>query len=324
MAKDAIIILEKLRCITSAAEGRREPYIWPALLRIDDDTLMSAHKVAIVTGQDARHVIKDSMQAGETVAIPGSVGMLGTRFEDDLSILRLILVVVLLEEDETPESAIEAGFQAFSSELRAAVADNLFALSQASEEEERAIIETIKTRVNDRVTSAEEDQLSWWAKTKILGGKLTPDYMLGFASIDFGKEIPPTPRPITLAFEFIPRILGQPIGEVKFEIQGQFLIRPLPINQCQPQVDAVKAAEAVINMIEQEIRDLQAQLQGNGDDNGDEPPLPKSYINGEIRRLREEEIPPAEANLEKARRALQACRTFLRTGQVKPGDVATA
>src|SRR5512143_790286 len=117
MATDAIVTLETLRCTALInTEKRTEPYIWPALIRIDDNTLASSGLVSLTAPilGNARVVIKDSMRAGESASIPGSVGILRARFEDNLAIHRLILVVALWENDETPESAMEAGFKAFN------------------------------------------------------------------------------------------------------------------------------------------------------------------------------------------------------------------
>jgi hypothetical protein len=202
MATDAIIVLERLRCIReSDVTGGSEPYIWPALLWIDDNTLATPSLVGMTAPAlgNARVVIKNDMRAGQIADIPTSVGVLRVRFEDGLSIRRLILAVAVWEEDETPEAAMRAGSQAFSSELRAAIADNLFALSQASGEELDAIIETIKTRAKDRVKSAIENGLTAWQKARVFLGTLNLDDIIGS---DFRNFPDLLPTPITLAFPF--------------------------------------------------------------------------------------------------------------------------
>jgi hypothetical protein len=93
----------------------------------------------------------------------------------------------------------------------------------------------------------------------------------------------------------------------QYEIQGQLQVRPVVVDRCQAKVAAVNAAQAVVNDIEAEISALQAQLQGQGE----EPPLPKSFIIAEIKRLREEELKPAMEALKQARAALQACRDWI-------------
>ena len=120
MATNAIVLLERLHCLKLInTETRTEPYIWPALIRIDDNALTTPDLVAMQTPApgSARLVIKDSMRAGETASIPSNVGILRTRFEDNLMTRRLILVVALLENDETPEDAMQAGFKAFNNDL---------------------------------------------------------------------------------------------------------------------------------------------------------------------------------------------------------------
>jgi len=299
VAIDSIITLERLRCTREKdASGHSEPYIWPALLWIDDTTLSEPRDNPILVGVitpalgTARVVIKNDMRAGQTADIPTSVGMLRVRFEDGLTIRRLILAVALWEEDETPEAAMRAGFQAFSSELRAAVADNLFALSLASEEELDSIIETIKTRVKDRVKSAIENSLTGWQKARVFLGTLNLDDIIDSNFRNF-PDPHVTPSTFTLAF----RSGSSDI----YEIQGNLQVRPVRVDRCQFQINAVKAAQSAVDAVEEEIQGLQAELQ-------DAPPAQKPFILSEIKRIREEELPIAIAALEYARRELQRCR----------------
>lgn len=292
MATDAIITLESLRCISeSDGTGQSEPYIWPVLLWIDDNTLATSLLVGVtapVLG-DARVVIKKDMSAGEIADIPASVGVLRVRLEDGLMTRRLILAVALWEEDETPDDAMRAGFQSFSSELRAAVADNLFALYGASEEEQNTIIETIKIRVTNRVRSAIEDGLTGWQKARVLLGTLNLDDII---NSDF-KNFPNHETPITLAFR-----AG---SSNNYEIQGSLLMRPVRVDLCQAKINAVQTAQIAVDGIDGEIRALQAELRQAS-------PSDKPRIIMEINNLREEELPILVEALENARRALQACR----------------
>lgn len=296
MATDAIIVLERLRCIReSDGTGHSEPYIWPVLLWIDDNTLATPALVGVTAPAlgNARVVIKNDMRAGQAADIPPSVGVLRVRFEDTLTIRRLILAIALWEEDETPEAAMRAGFQAFSSELRAAVADNLFALSQASDEEQDAIIATIKTRVKDRVKSAIENGLTGWQKARVFIGTLNLDDIIDSAFKSFPDLFP---APITLTF-------GAGSSN-DYEIQGKLEVRPVRVDRCQSQVNAVKAAQSVVDGIDAEIKALQTELQHAS-------PAEKPFIIAEIKRIREEDLADAMAALDAARRALSICRSRL-------------
>jgi hypothetical protein len=118
-----------------------------------------------------------------------------------------------------------------------------------------------------------------------------------------------------MRFEAKGKILGSIETFSKYEIHGQLQLRPVIIERCQVQINAVNAAQEVVNGIEAEISDLQAQLRGEDD----EPPLPKEFILAEIDRLREELVLAVEA-LSDARAALRFCRA--RQGVVGgPGDV---
>lgn len=321
MATEAILFLEQLRCVKLLnTESRTEPYIWPVLIRIDDNTISTPQLVSVISPAlgNARVVIKDSMRAGETAAIPVSVGTLRTRFDDNLTTRRLLLVVALLENDETPEAAMRAGFQAFVSEVGLAIADNLLALSSADADEEKALIDVIQKRVTGRVKSATENALTAWEKAKILAGILNLDDAMGSAFTSFGKPSLVS-APVSLAFETKSSILGIPT-QSQYEIQGRLQVKPVVVSRCQPQINAVAAAQTAVHDIESEIAGLQAQLQGQGD----EPPLPKAFIVAEIRRIREEELGPAMQALQQARADLQACRDRGRVvGSIEVGGVLT-
>lgn len=327
MPSDAIVSLEQLRCLTlKNTESRTEPYIWPALLRIDDNTLATEPNLMVLSAPllgSARVVIKDSMRAGEVAAIPGSVGLLRTRFEDNLETRRLVLVVALFENDETPESAVRDGFRAFKDELPLAISERLFDLVAADEaedeEESDRITGEIRKRLEDRVRSAIRNGLSGFEKAKVLAGILNLDDPAGSTFKSFGKGgLGPTA--ITLTFEAKRRLLGQLESVSKFEIQGQLLLRRVIIDRCKSRVEAVNDAQSIVNGIQQEIESLQDQLQGQGDG----PDLPKPFILQEIRRLREEELGPALEALEDARAALKACRDLpVLTQETRAGGVIT-
>lgn len=158
MLTEATVTLERLLCLReSDGSGHSEPYLWPALVSIDD-----ALNVGITTprGDLARVVVRNDMRAGEIFDIPAGVGALSRR--TDSSFRAVILVVALWEMDETPTDAMTAGFRAFASTLRAEIADKLAALGSVDEDEKAQAVEEIKKRVARRVESAIKDESSWW------------------------------------------------------------------------------------------------------------------------------------------------------------------
>src|ERR1044072_9408333 len=303
MATDAIIVVENLKCIReSDGTGHSEPYIWPVLIWIDDDTLATPALVGVTAPAigNARVVIKDDMRAGQVADIPASVGILRVRLDDNQRVRQLILALALWENDETPEKAMRDGYQAFSSELGRAVADNLLALNGATTPEQRKpIIDEIKRRVKAKVESAIRDGLTGSQKVRVFLGTLNLDDIV---SSDFKSFPQLLSQSFSLAFAS-----DENPPSNRYTIEGRLRAVPVVVDPCAAQAARVREAQAAVDGIENEIKDLQAQLRGQREP-GD-PPLPKAFIIAEIKRIREEELPPAEAALREARPALSICRS---------------
>lgn len=297
MPTDTIIALQRLLCIREDdGTGHSEPYIWPAAVWIDDNTLATPDLVDVAAPAlgSARVVIKNDMRAGETAEIPLTVGRLRRRLEDGMIIAELILVVTLWEEDETPENAMGAGFTSYVSELRAALKDNLLALSSANEEEAKAIIANIKTRVSDRVRSAITDGLTTFEKIQVLIGTLNLDDPVGSEIASFRNVLEmPSSSAITLTFQ-------AGLSDA-YEIQGDIQVQAVQVDRCQAELNAVKAAKSEVDNIEKAIQELKNQA-------AQASPSEREIIKAEIKRLREEELPLAQEAIEDARRALRACQ----------------
>ena len=311
-AHDAIVTLETLRCLElTDLERRAEPYVWPALIWVDSATIVNPEQpilVGTISEGEARRVVKSNMGVGETAPIPPSVRTLRVRFDPTVDEKHLIVVVGLLENDETPFRAIRAGFRAFVSALRAEVTSHLAALDTASDEERDAIIDEIKEQVSAAVDSAVRANLTGSDKFEVFVGTLDPDDTLGagFVALDNAEIVS---GPMSVAIEQTGR-LKPPLPPVptrsRFEIRGRLRIQPVVIDPCQKQVQAVNDAQAVVTAITGQIEELQDQLTGGADDVGSAPPEGIVQL---IRQLREDELRPAEAALEAARAALVRCRT---------------
>lgn len=295
MPRDAFITLEQLRCIReSDGTGHSEPYIWPAIVWIDDNTISTPGLVGMTSSilEHARVVIKDDMRARQVASIPASVGSFRIRFEDNLDTFHLFIVVALWEEDETPNKAMRAGFQVFAPELRAAVRDNLLSLNQASEEERAVIIESIKDRVRDKVKSAISDGLTGWQKVRVGLGTLNLDDIVASTHASFDSL---QNRSFTMTF--------RSGTDQHYEIDGSIRLRPVVLDRCQALVDAVQAAQGVVNGVEAEIEALQEELQNAS-------PGQKPFLIQEIKRLQNEDLVQAMEALDEARQALLRCRNM--------------
>ncbi|QJW90599.1 hypothetical protein HNV11_15015 [Spirosoma taeanense] len=296
MATDAIVTLERLRCIReSDGSGHSEPYIWPVLIWIDT-TNGQVNTADLVLG-NARIVIDHDMRAGQVVLIPSSVNTLRVRFTDDPQRFTFIISVVLWENDETPEDAMRAGFKAYTSELRAAIIANLLALqaAQGNPAEEEAVKATIEKRVKDKVEAGIKGALTTGQKIRIALGTLNMDDVVGSDSENLGAiSTLATTKPFTLAFR-------NKSGSESYEIEGNLAVKPVPVDLCQAQVDAVKAAQAAVDGVRNEIRQLQAELH-------DASPQQKPGIIAMIKKLQQDDLADANTALQKAKQALQACR----------------
>jgi len=195
MTTETVMILEHLHCIREKDETpHSEPYIWPALLWIDGTTAENPNRVGITAlpSNRARVVIKEEMRPGESADIVSSVGVLSAPVEEGF--LAMVLVVVLLEKDETPRVAVTAGFKAFSSELQAAVDHHLEDLFNPKEREQA--IRAITAQVTKKVFLTIVENQSWW-------DLLTADQddVIGFDTVILERlPDPSASTPVSLAF----------------------------------------------------------------------------------------------------------------------------
>lgn len=311
MVTQAIVVLETLHCIREsdlAGTSHSEPYIWPFLGIITSNSFETTPTAAIIS--DSRNVIKSEMRAGDISPIPYPLNTLIANFQDDQTNRQLILVVGLWEQDDTPVSAVQAGYQAFLDELQAAIGSNLLTLSQADDATQKTIIEKIKTSVYNKVYSAEEGKLSAWEKTKVYLGWLNLDDFMGS---DFKRFPDLTPTSFTLSLKgFAGDLIIQNSGSpnqtatnppVEYEINGSLRIQPVVVNVCQTQIDAVNAAQAALTGLQDQIQSLQLQLQHA-------TPQEKSGIIAEIKQINTVQIPPAQTTLDNAKAALEKCKAL--------------
>ncbi len=296
MTVESIVNLKTLTCQKETdASGHSEPYIWPALLKIDSDTLATDRLLDVITptfGHE-RVPIHNGIRTGDTVPIPRSVGQLKASFEEDQQIHRLILIVTLLEEDETPEDSVQAGFREYADALADEIRENLFALSTAQEDDRKQIIEGIKANVRKRVESAIRDSLSSFEKVKVLIGTLNLDDVVSNEFRSFNDPLTSTSPDFTLTFT-----KG---STERYTIEGELSTKEVPEETCVREQRAVAEARKAMKSIETLIESLQAQLRNA-------PSPQKAALIKQIRKLKSEDLAKAEARFNAALKTLKLCR----------------
>lgn len=194
---DVKLKLNNLHCFDEGdGIGSAEPYLWTVFFKIDGDTTqvntsLALQGTATVVGTPGNHgdLPNHDVDPGENVPIPASLGEFNTRlkpiplqqpiggFKEVGGVMGVI--TVLMEEDNTPNSAIAKGHNA----LNKAVQDSLNALiptlNFAHQEPSDAEIEAMKKKIGDTVTKAIKDDVSVW------------DWLGGFGNMDdkIGSEV---------------------------------------------------------------------------------------------------------------------------------------
>jgi hypothetical protein len=181
MPVDAIITLQELQCVKQGRGSKgSSAYIWPAMVVVDLNPFLI--NVVPPVG-DPRVVIQADMQAGQSAAIPDSVGVLERNLDSsDLTQHRVLLVIALWEELDTPENVVDAGYQAFDSALGSAIQANIAQLASTNPSDQKAAIAAVKAAINSAVTAAIENTLSGWQKFEIWLGNLQVDHLIDSSS----------------------------------------------------------------------------------------------------------------------------------------------
>jgi hypothetical protein len=179
MSANAIITLQQLQCIKQDRGSKgASAYIWPAMVVIDLNPFLIT---VVPPSGDPRVVIQADMQGGQSAAIPGAVGVLARILDSsDLTQHRVLLIIVLWEELDTPENVVDAAYQAFDSSLGPAIQANIAQLANPSDE--KVAIAAIQAAVNKAVTAAIENTLSAVQKIEILLGSLQLDHLIDSSS----------------------------------------------------------------------------------------------------------------------------------------------
>lgn len=182
----ASIRLDNLHCIAERDADGSTPYLWFALLLIDDDTLASGALVAetgfAAAPTGARIPIGRNIKTGDDVPIPAEMDRhYGARVRPGQAHRDLLIITALWKQRDTPFDAMLAGYLKFLDGVPAAVAANLIGLSDPNPVTQQATIDTIQATIQSQIQSAIESKLSTWDKLLIWSGLAHPDAIIGSA-----------------------------------------------------------------------------------------------------------------------------------------------
>jgi hypothetical protein len=230
------VVLQELACLQLPDSTGRKPYLWPALVSIDDFTITTPIPVGITAPnmQDVSAPLTTNMHAGDAIPIPAPVGNVGTySFEVGPEAPansvgnNLILVVVLFENHDFEEAVIAAGYTVFQAALQAAMADHLATLRSDT----KNAIDDITSVVNAAVTTAFDNALPAHGGTIDITGLLNlglnfkPDVEIS-SNHEFWSGVKTT-SDFTLLFTNKDPTVVDPTATV-YAVRGQLQVGTLP------------------------------------------------------------------------------------------------
>jgi len=137
----------------------------------------------------AHNVLKRGMKPGDSLMIESTVGVMTRLFDDPLTNFIIILTVGMFHDNETPDNAVTAGYDAFQSTLKDEIKSHLVALNSP----DQSVVDQARQQIADAVaaaiTSAISNSLSIVQKGEVAIGILTLDSEIGSASTSFSNLV---------------------------------------------------------------------------------------------------------------------------------------
>ena len=275
--------LKTITCRSQTEGNGSEPYLWVNVLTASG-TDLQFHAVS-----PARQDLAVNMKTGTSASIPAATGWWGMNFENDAefnSLSAVVLLIALMEHDETPLAAIQKGRQAFDAEIRSKInIGTLLTIRGAQSDADReAIIAPIRDSVRNKVTSAIGSVLSVW---DLIFKDL--DISLGFGFAAFEQPFKPL-DPISIRI--------QSDGNI-FDVSGELRVSVVRPEICELEREHLRQTKTKMGDLIDRIHFLQARL-------GDASPVEKPWIIQQIRK-QQEELELATTEHEAATAALQRC-----------------
>jgi hypothetical protein len=181
---DVEVRLEKIQCLDEGdGPGKAEPYLWTVFFKIDGETCkvnaalrLEGRATVITTSGNHGDLLRDEVDAGDNVPIPSTLGLMQTRLKPiyldapfEVGGKRIDRVagvvgclVILLEEDYTPNDAIARGHEALNQAVQRELDNLIPTLGFSHQEVTDADIDEISNRIGDAVTAAIEANVTVW------------------------------------------------------------------------------------------------------------------------------------------------------------------
>lgn len=252
-------------------QGGSEPYLWITFFKMKDhlsaaelfDFVQPLDVITKPQTMDFRELFPNNVGDGITIDIPPQVGVWQDKMDLSAPYAMLGCVVVLMEEDETSNKAIQAGFDEYretiASELNVLIKARLAKLdtSALSDDEITALEEKVQLAVESEI----KDNLGLWEKIR---GSARQDDSLGVSYIVLmGSQIQSNPN------IHLPAIIERvSLGNISaitqsYELAGALQITNIPLptfDPCASHKTAVADKQKEMDAASALIRGLQQQL----------------------------------------------------------------
>lgn len=207
MTRDILTVrieLDNIHCFDEGdGWGNAEPYLWPVFFKIDgstcsvNDSLMLTG-TATVEGTHGEHgnLNNTDVDAGDTVSIPGSVGIWESTLQPipgPPSLQSLVpdvpgvagVVVVLMEEDNVSDSGAIAGYNALVSSIKTSLDNVVPTLGFTQQDINDAQIAAMQQAVSNAVSNAVQSSQGFFAN---LWSWVNPDDQIGSEIFRFNHD----------------------------------------------------------------------------------------------------------------------------------------
>ncbi len=313
----ATIEVPSLHCTEQFDEhGNSEPYLWFAYFFADATSLQPQAEdpvsVFVPDIADTRALFPD-VANNQDVDIPPEIGVFEVKLEGTaFNVAMLGVLAVLMEEDDTPDDAIAAGYKEFRKalhrELNRHVSEN--GLVPPNDDQKEEIVDAVRSSVKDAIA----DELGFFE-----GLCDNQDDNIGFSlAIFFGADLKEPPAPTVKVFElpaidadafaikftngFPPQFQIVKVGHHHYEfVRPQLKLRKVEPAFCVKDLELVNETLVRLQALRGRVDKLKVQLAKAAESK-------KPEIRRKIGDLKKNQIPKARAAYAAALAAFRDCR----------------